>query len=83
MIPKLEAILEQMSHARAHEPADTPVMRVHARPKSIDRAAKIVGVGRITLHDLWHLFATICIESGVGIPPSAAGSGTPAAQAAF
>ena len=33
--------------------------------KSIDRAAKLVGVKRITHHDLRHLVATRCIESGV------------------
>ena len=32
------------------------------------RACKLVGVARITHHDLRHLFATRCIESGVDIP---------------
>lgn len=36
--------------------------------KSIDRAAKLAGVKRITHHDLRHLFATRCIEAGVDIP---------------
>ncbi len=43
-------------------------MKVHECQKSMDRAAKIVGMERITHHDLRHLFATICIESGVDIP---------------
>jgi integrase len=34
----------------------------------MDRAAKRVGMDRITHHDLRHLFATRCIESGVDIP---------------
>jgi integrase len=34
----------------------------------MDRAAKIVGMHRITHQDLRHLFATRCIESGVDIP---------------
>ena len=34
----------------------------------MNRAAKIVGMARITHHDLRHLFATRCIESGVDIP---------------
>jgi integrase len=34
----------------------------------MDRAARIVGMERITHHDLRHLFATRCIESGVDIP---------------
>jgi integrase len=36
--------------------------------KSLTRACEIVGVPRITHHDLRHLFATRCIESGVDIP---------------
>lgn len=36
--------------------------------KSLDRACKIVGCQRITHHDLRHLFASHCIESGVDIP---------------
>jgi integrase len=34
----------------------------------MDRAAKVAGMPRITHHDLRHLFATRCIESGVDIP---------------
>lgn len=34
----------------------------------MDRAAKLIGMFRITHHDLRHLFATRCIESGVDIP---------------
>ena len=36
--------------------------------KSLSRACKVLGVARITHHDLRHLFATRCIESGVDIP---------------
>jgi integrase len=34
----------------------------------MDRAAKKIGIARLTHHDLRHLFATRCIESGVDIP---------------
>ena len=34
----------------------------------MDRACEKVGAERITHHDLRHLFATRCIESGVDIP---------------
>jgi integrase len=43
-------------------------MRTTAPQNNADRAAKIVGMARITHHDLRHLFATRCIESGVDIP---------------
>lgn len=36
--------------------------------KSLTRACKLVGIPRITHHDLRHLFATRCIEAGVDIP---------------
>jgi integrase len=36
--------------------------------KSLARACKLVGIARITHHDLRHLFATRCIEAGVDIP---------------
>jgi integrase len=51
-----------------HEPLDAKVFRVGECQKSLDRAAKKVGTDRITHHDLRHLFATRCIESGVDIP---------------
>jgi integrase len=34
----------------------------------MDKAAKKVGMERITHHDLRHLFATTCIESRIDIP---------------
>jgi integrase len=43
-------------------------MQVFECQKSIDRAVKLAGVKCITHHDLRHLFATRCIESGVDIP---------------
>jgi integrase len=47
---------------------DKPVMQVFECQKSIDRDARLAEVKRITRHDLRHLFATRCIESGVDIP---------------
>jgi integrase len=44
------------------------VFRVNECQKTVDRACKKVGADRITYHDLRHLFATRCIESGVDIP---------------
>jgi integrase len=43
-------------------------MRVWKCQRSIDRATEVLGFKRITHHDLRHLFATRCIESGVDIP---------------
>ncbi len=44
------------------------VFRVNEAQKAIDAACRKLGIKRITHHDLRHLFATICIESGVDIP---------------
>lgn len=44
------------------------VCRVGECEKSLTRACKLTKVTRITHHDLRHLFATRCIESGVDIP---------------
>jgi hypothetical protein len=43
-------------------------MRVFECKKSITTACKKLGIARFTHHDLRHLFATRCIESGVDIP---------------
>ena len=64
----LRQLLEKMRGEQPGELPEKPVMQVFECQKSIDRAAKLAGVKRITHHDLRHLFATRCIESGVDIP---------------
>jgi integrase len=64
----MRKLLERMRSERQGESLETPVMRVWECQKSIDRASKVLGIKRITHHDLRHLFATRCIESGVDIP---------------
>ena len=68
MIPGMRKLLERMRSERAKENNATAVMRVWECQKSINRAVKVLGIKRITHHDLRHLFATRCIESGVDIP---------------
>jgi integrase len=68
MIPEMLKLLTAMRATRQGEPATSGVMRVNECQKATDRAAKEVGMSRITHHDLRHLFATRCIESGVDIP---------------
>jgi integrase len=67
-IPQLEKMLIKMREERSEEPSTASVMRVRECQKSMDRAAKVVGMSRITHHDLRHLFATVCIENGVDVP---------------
>jgi integrase len=68
LIPDARALFERMRSEREGEPLDAKVFRVGECQKSLDRACNRVGTDRITHHDLRHLFATRCIESGVDIP---------------
>jgi hypothetical protein len=68
MIPELEQMLTELRKERANEPLNATVMRVFECQNSMTHAAAKIGMKRITHHDLRHLFATICIESGVDIP---------------
>lgn len=68
MISEMRRLLERL---RSESPKATPtasVMRVGQCELSMDAAAKRVGTPHLTHHDLRHLFATRCIESGVDIP---------------
>lgn len=68
MIPELEQMLTDLRKERATEAPTATVMRVFECQNSMTHAAAKIGMKRITHHDLRHLFATICIESGVDIP---------------
>jgi integrase len=68
LIPDARALFQRMLSERAGESLDAKLFRVRECQKSLDRACKKVGADRITHHDLRHLFATRCIESGVDIP---------------
>jgi integrase len=68
LIPDARALFERMRSDRPGESLETRVFRVSECQKALDRACKKVGIDRITHHDLRHLFATRCIESGVDIP---------------
>lgn len=68
MIPDAKALFSRMRAQRPDESPEMPVFRVNEAQRAMDRAAKAVGMERITHHDLRHLFATTCIEAGVDIP---------------
>jgi integrase len=68
MIPDMKALFEKLRIENPFAKPEHRVMRVQECQRAMDRAAKIVGMKRITHHDLRHLFATRCIESGVDIP---------------
>ena len=68
MIPQARELLNKMRLPRIAEPNAAKVFLVRESQKSMDRAAKKIGMTRITHHDLRHFFATVSIESGVDIP---------------
>jgi integrase len=68
MIPDMVKLLSELRESRKDDSPSMPVMRVRECQKAIDSACKKLGIARFTHHDLRHLFATLCIESGVDIP---------------
>jgi integrase len=68
MIPELRLLLESFRESRATEKPSAPVLRVFEAEKSMRRAASVLGIPHLRHHDLRHLFASTCIESGVDIP---------------
>ncbi|MBA3832035.1 MAG: site-specific integrase [Chthoniobacterales bacterium] len=68
MISELEQMLSELRNERPNDSSASTVMRVFECQNSMTHAAAKIGMKRITHHDLRHLFATICIESGVDIP---------------
>ncbi|MGP8055837.1 MAG: tyrosine-type recombinase/integrase [Limisphaerales bacterium] len=69
MIPDMRRLLERIQVERGEkEFLANPLMRVHECQGAINSACKSLGIARFTHHDLRHLFATRCIESGVDIP---------------
>jgi integrase len=68
MIPEMQTLLGRLKAENKNLKSTDKVMKVHECQKAMNRAALLVGMRRITHHDLRHLFATRCIESGVDIP---------------
>jgi integrase len=66
IIPDMKTLLERLG-SKEHSP-ENMVCAVGECEKSLTRACKLLKISRITHHDLRHLFATRCIESGVDIP---------------
>jgi integrase len=69
MIPDMRRLLERnRSENTEKEWLNNPVIGVQECQHSIDTACAKLEIARFTHHDLRHLFATRCIESGVDIP---------------
>lgn len=66
VIPAMRELLERLRQSGPN-PSDR-VCVLGECEKSLARACKLVGIPKLTHHDLRHLFATRCIEAGVDIP---------------
>jgi integrase len=68
IIAEMRVLLEKLQSERPERKLTDRVMDVSECQKAMTRASTELGIKRLTHHDLRHLFATRCIESGVDIP---------------
>ena len=69
MIPEMRKLLEHLkAECSEQEFLNNPVLRVRKFNRSLKNACTKLGLHHLTHHDLRHLFATRCIESGVDVP---------------
>jgi integrase len=68
MIGEMRQLLEQLKESAGEPDSDTKVMRVQECQQALNTATTKLNLPHLTHHDLRHLFATRCIESGVDIP---------------
>ncbi|SPE57223.1 Integrase family protein (fragment) [Verrucomicrobia bacterium] len=67
ILPYMEVLLTRLKD-KLGTAATGRVMRVSECTLALVRACKEIGIPKLTHHDLRHMFATRCIESGVDIP---------------
>lgn len=67
ILPDMEKLLKRMKENLGTVGKD-PILQVGKCNEALTRGCKAIGISRLTHHDLRHLFATRCIESGVDIP---------------
>jgi integrase len=68
VIVELATLLSEIRARRGHELETAPIVNVGGCLGALKTACKSLGISPLTHHDLRHLFATRCIESGVDIP---------------
>jgi integrase len=67
IIPDMEKLLIRLKDGLG-DMATGRIVQVNKCNEALARACNEVGISKLTHHDLRHLFATRCIESGVDIP---------------
>jgi len=67
IIPDMEELLKRMQ-AEKQGQVSGKLLEIVECPISLEKACSDIGIAKLRHHDLRHLFATRCIESGVDIP---------------
>ncbi len=67
ILPDMEILLLRLKEKSGIAPV-ARILQVRECQQALARACHEIGIGKLTHHDLRHLFATRCIESGVDIP---------------
>lgn len=67
ILPDMETLLRKIQMERGGIPSGE-ILEVSRCHESLKRACEEIGIPRMSHHDLRHLFATRCIETGVDIP---------------
>jgi integrase len=68
LFPSLLALLGEIRKRRGPEAKDAPIAHIASCMDALKSACREIGIKPMNHHDLRHLFATRCIESGVDIP---------------
>lgn len=68
LIPAALSLLARLRLAEVPTGPDDPVMLITSPRIALDNACARLGIDHLRVHDLRHLYATRCIESGVDLP---------------
>jgi integrase len=68
LIPGMMQLIDRIKAAEIPTGGDDPVMLIKSPRLALEGACKRLGIDHIRVHDLRHIFATRCIESGTPLP---------------
>lgn len=68
LIPAAKSLLARLKEAGIPTGPTDPVMLIKSPRIALDNACERLGIDHLRVHDLRHIFATRCIESGVDLP---------------
>lgn len=75
LIPAAKALLDRLRASEIPTGANDPVMLIKSPRIALAGACERLGIDHMRVHDLRHIFATRCIESGVDLPTLASWMG--------